>query len=332
MATPGDDGGHQITGYEVQRDSGSWTPTGSAEPGYTATGLTNDTEYHFRVRARNTLGVGAPAGPVSATPAELAAPANFRVLNGTLTNGVWYPGSNSVELEWDLPGEGVGNHLTRYWVRPGYTCPEGSDGGRNLPAIRGDCPLLTLYTQYGTRTTGFTDTATVGLTYIYRIQAYKRDETPGTTGDRVFGSAAEITVRSPDLPPFVPTASTGLTLSSHTRGTLLILKGDWDDVPNAPAYVIQIRRHNRDFANTPTGALSSIKAWSGPQLYGADGNYFHNPARSNYVLGVNTRNNDRLAYDTLYYVRVGTCLTVDCNLDDAAFAPERSVRTPADPN
>ena len=44
------------------------------------------------------------------------------------------------------------------------------------------------------------------------------------------------------------------------------------------------------------------------------------------------RNDDRLDYNTLYYVRVGTCLTVDCNLNYAAFTPERSIRTPADPN
>ena len=328
---PDDDGGHPITGYQVKRDSGSWTATGSALPGYTATGLTNDTEYQFRVRARNTLGAGAAAGPISATPAELAAPWNFRVVNSTLTNGVWCPDSNDVELDWVLPDKGVGNHLTCYWVRPGYTCPEGRDGGRNLPVIDGDCPLLTLYTQYGTRNTGFTDTATVGLEYVYRIQAYKRDETPGTTGDRTFGSAAEITVRPPDLPPFVPTPVTGLTVRSSTRGTLLVLRVDWNDTPNAPAYVIQIRQHDSDFANTPTGALNSINRWSGPQRYGADGKYFHKPARSDHVLAVNPRNDNRLDYNTLYYVRVGTCLTVDCNLDDAVFT-ERSIRTPADPS
>ena len=234
-------------------------------------------------------------------------------------------------LDWVLPGEGVGNHLTRYWVRPGYTCPEGRDGGRNLPVIDGDCPLLTLYTQYGTRKSGFTDTATVGLTYVYHIQAYKRDETPGTPGDRTFGSAVEITVRPPDPPPFVPTPVTGLTLSSSTRGRLLALKVDWDNTPNAPAYIIQIRKHDGDFANTTTGARSSINAWSGPQLYGADGNYRHNPARSTYALEVDPGNDNRLDYGTLYYVRVGTCLTLDCNLDDAAFT-ERSIRTPADPN
>ena len=55
----------------------------------------------------------------------------------------------------------------------------------------------------------------------------QEDETPGTTGDRTFGSAAEITVRPPDLPAFVPTAVTGLTLSSHTWVRLLVLKADW---------------------------------------------------------------------------------------------------------
>ncbi len=336
---PGDDGGHPITGYQVRQDGGAWAATGSAVPGYTVTGLTNGTQYAFRVRARNTLGAGADAGPVSATPQELAAPANFRVINATLVNGVYEADSyEEVQLKWTSPQGGFGHHLTQYWVRPGYNnCPRGRDGGRNQTPIDGPCPLLTLYTQYtgnAVGDAGYLDTHSVGgLTYVYRIQAYQEDETLGTANDRTFGAAVEITVTLPDRPPFVPTASTGLTLSSGALGRKLTLAGNWDDIDHAPAYIMQVRKTGQTFNTDPTGSRSYIQAWSGPQLNGADGNFHHSPARSYYTVRARDgRYHHTLAYDTLYYVRVGTCLTVDCDLSDAAFTPERSIRTRGDPN
>ena len=35
--------------------------------------------------------------------------------------------------------------------------------------------------------------------------------------------------------------------------------------------------------------------------------------------------------NTIHYVRASTCLTVGCDLADAAFAAERSIRTPPEP-
>ena len=337
---PGDDGGHPITGYQVRQDSGNWAPTGSDSPGYTVTGLTNGTQYAFRVRARNTLGAGDHAGPVSATPQELAAPSNFRVINATLVNGVHEADSHEeVRLEWTTTQHGFGHHLTQYWVRPGYdNCPRGRDGGRNQTPINGPCPRLTLYTQYtgdtGVFDAGYLDTSSAGgLTYVYSIQAYQEDETPGTTGDRTFGAAAEITVRLPEEPPFVSTAPTGMTLSSGARGRKLTLAGNWDDIDHAPAYIMQVRKTDQTFNTDPTGSRSYIQAWDGPNLNGADGNFHHSPARSYYTVRARDgRDHSVLAYDTLFYVRAGTCLTVDCDLADAAFTPERSIRTPSDPN
>lgn len=62
---PEDDGGTNIECYVVERKDStykSWTKIGSYVRGttYTAGGLKQDVEYHFRVRAENSNGVGPP--------------------------------------------------------------------------------------------------------------------------------------------------------------------------------------------------------------------------------------------------------------------------------
>ena len=70
-------GGTSITGYEVhveRVDDGSvvhdWEPAGAALE-HTVTGLENEVEYRFRVRAVNQSGPGAPSNPLTATPVSL---------------------------------------------------------------------------------------------------------------------------------------------------------------------------------------------------------------------------------------------------------------------
>ncbi len=75
---PDDD---SITRYRVQQRKGtaawgSWTaiPGSDADTvSYTVTGLTNDSEYRFRIRARNSGGNGAASAVVEATPSASAA-------------------------------------------------------------------------------------------------------------------------------------------------------------------------------------------------------------------------------------------------------------------
>ena len=77
--TAGDDGGSAITGHKYQQKEGSgsygeWTaiadsaPKGANATSYTVTGLTNGTQYSFKVRAVNAVGDGAASGEDSATP------------------------------------------------------------------------------------------------------------------------------------------------------------------------------------------------------------------------------------------------------------------------
>ena len=269
------------------------------------------------------------AAAANAAPEDLAAPTNFRILNGTLTDGIWIADSNHVELDWDLPSKGLGNHLTKYWVRPepDLTCPQGHDGGQNQDVIDGPCPLLTIYTEYGTRNTGHTDIYAVGLKYVYRIEAYQYDSTPETPNDRTLGEMSEITVLTPPLPPFVPTAVTGLKAEATTHGSLLSIKMRWNEIKGAPAYIIQHRKHDEEF----DPSRNKINEWSGPQLYGADGKYTHTTASTRHSVRSTKRTNPILEYETLYHFRVGTCLSTKCDLADTVFTPEQSIRTPQNP-
>ena len=103
------------------------------------------------------LGDGAEEGPVEATP-RLPSATNFRVLNGTLQNGVYEITDRAPLLDWDVPDEAAGVRLGRYWERPGHTCPEGSDPDLDgSGAEPGSCPVLYLWNEFGTRQTGWTD-------------------------------------------------------------------------------------------------------------------------------------------------------------------------------
>ena len=192
-APPDDDGGHPVTGYEVRVDGAAWTAA-DAPTRHTVTGLANDVEYEFEVRASNTLGGGDPAGPVAATPGGLVAPSSFRVVGTAPVGGTYTVTAQRVALDWDLPSDAVGQRLTRTWMRPGHTCPDSVD------AIPDQCPEMILYEQHNTASTGFTDVYVAGGTYRYTARAID------TAGD--LGSPAHITVVVPAL-DFTPVAPRG---------------------------------------------------------------------------------------------------------------------------
>ena len=143
-----------ITGYEYQtRWAGvawsAWTAisgSGSTTTSHTVTGLTNGTEYRFKLRAVNVSGAGKPgpgASPwyVSATPQVLppAAPTGLTALAG---NG-------TVVLTWDDPSD---TSITRYeyqmrWTGVGWgswTAIPGSGSATRSHALTG----LTNGTEY----------------------------------------------------------------------------------------------------------------------------------------------------------------------------------------
>ena len=105
---PLENGGSEITGYEVTMDNWKNKVTKLAnELSHTYTGLTNGTAYTFVVRAVNANGVGAEsakvATPNNGTPAA--------VMNFTATAG-----SAKVSLAWDAPLKNGGSEITGYEI------------------------------------------------------------------------------------------------------------------------------------------------------------------------------------------------------------------------
>ena len=87
---PADDGGAAITGYEITTDNWANKQTKTAsELTHTSAGLTNGTEYTFKVRAVNTKGAGAES-EAKATPAAAVTPSAALNCYSIAADGVKY--------------------------------------------------------------------------------------------------------------------------------------------------------------------------------------------------------------------------------------------------
>ena len=68
---PASDGGAEVTSYRIETstDGDDWSELVSSVTGtkYADTGLTIGTTYYYQVTARNSVGLGATSGAVSAT-------------------------------------------------------------------------------------------------------------------------------------------------------------------------------------------------------------------------------------------------------------------------
>ena len=111
-AAPASNGGGEISDYSIQyRPTGvlTWTTvahTPSTVPGAVVTGLTNGTEYVFRITAINPVGSGL-AATVKATPMTI--PSASVIVSAT-------PGDSKVTLVWNAPANNGGGAITNYLV------------------------------------------------------------------------------------------------------------------------------------------------------------------------------------------------------------------------
>ena len=111
-----------VTGYQYQRSVGAgsfggWTNIADRDlvvvsdtaRSYTVTGLTNGTDYSFRVRAVNSVGGGAASNIASATPMGRAPspPTNLSAVAG----------DKRVTLSWGVPADNGGEPITGYEYR-----------------------------------------------------------------------------------------------------------------------------------------------------------------------------------------------------------------------
>ncbi len=177
---PDHDGGARVTGYRIERWTGSvWRAlvpdTGSTRTRHTLTGLTAATVYLLRVRALNAAGAGTPSGAVQAMTAAAPLLRPGRVAGLTATAA-----GDQVQLRWQAPTTGGPVEGYRVWRRTG---PAGTwilhvpDTGETVTQWR-DQRGLTPATVYG-----------------YAVQAYHAT----ATGDR----SAPVTVTTAGPPAAV---------------------------------------------------------------------------------------------------------------------------------
>ena len=118
---PASDGGADIRGYriEVSADGGAtWSDleanTGSAATTYTHAGLAPGTTRHYRVRAINTNGTGAPSNIASATTEEILPSAPRRLAARAR-------GTSAIDLSWTAPASAGGGAISGYRIEVSRT-------------------------------------------------------------------------------------------------------------------------------------------------------------------------------------------------------------------
>ncbi len=152
---PADNGGSPITGYKVEhrvRGSGNWNDSGHSGTGTssTITGLTNGTEYGFRVAAVNQVGTGPSSDPVYATPMDPDAPEPERP--GVPENVEVSPGDGVLAVMWNAPAHNGGAPVLGYQVEYAVSgSGDWMDAGHEGTATRLTITGLVNGTQYGVR-------------------------------------------------------------------------------------------------------------------------------------------------------------------------------------
>ena len=129
---PSDNGGAAITDYVIESsvDGTTWATVEdgvSTATTFTVSGLTNGTEYSFRVAARNDAGPGPYTATIQATPKGSSAPTGLAAVVAPEA-GV---GSTQVRLSWNAPASDGGATIQDYVIErstPGNPWVRVNDG------------------------------------------------------------------------------------------------------------------------------------------------------------------------------------------------------------
>jgi fibronectin type 3 domain-containing protein len=153
---PDDDGGSAITGYNVYRRIGSGSQvllatTGAGETTHVDGGLTNGTQYTYRVAALNAAGEGALSNAVTVVPSSSAtAPGAPQGLQASRARG----SALAIELSWSAPASDGGSPIATYFVyrraasETSFTFIESTPNGSATLFVDSSVARRTTYTYY----------------------------------------------------------------------------------------------------------------------------------------------------------------------------------------
>ena len=196
---PSSNGGSSITGYRIQvspSGTGNWTNlvgnTRNTNTTYADTGLSPGTTRHYRVRAINSVGPGAPSDVARATTTAAAAPDAPSNLTATAS------GRTEITLSWSSPSNHGGTAVT------GYQIEVSANAGGSW---------TNLETNTGSTSTRYTHTGlTEGDTRHYRVSAINSVGT-GTPSNVASATTGAVTV---------PDAPAGLTATASGPNAILL--------------------------------------------------------------------------------------------------------------
>ena len=251
-------GGDTITSHEVSTGGGT---TFSDIPnsahgqtnatGYTVTGLTNGTEYTFKLRARNNSGEGA-ASTATATPR--APPDAPDGLSAT-------PGDGRVTLSWTNPGD---NTIWKYQV---------STGGGNFTDISGSSWTTTTYTV-----TGLSNGTQYTLA-LRAVNAYGNGDPANAPAIPLWPAPANLSVtpgedRKATLTWDDPADSTiakyqvstdgGVNYTNIIGSSAATTTHEVTGLTNGTAYTLALRAAN-DLAGGTAAAITATPLWPAPK-------------------------------------------------------------------
>lgn len=153
---PGDNGGFTITEYTATSTPGSFTGTGSSSP-VTVTGLSNGTEYTFKVKATNSIGTGSESSASNGVTPTVQATVPDAPTIGTATA----TGSSTASVTFTPPGYDGGSTITGYKLYSNGT-PAGPWSGSNSPIVATGLTVDVGYTFYVKATNAIGDSSASG--------------------------------------------------------------------------------------------------------------------------------------------------------------------------
>ena len=206
--------------------------TGSSDTTFTDPTVEPDTQYDYKIRARNFLGLSDESSFVNAETSEApdgipAAPTGLAA--GTQTH-------DSITLSWDDPGDSA---IQSYQVlrRPRDRSVYGD--GQGAPGF------VVVADNTGAAGATYTDTSvTPNTRYVYSIKA--------RNALGLSAVSADVNAETPRDPQGVPATPTGLAVDSRTHNSITL---SWDDPGDSAIQSYQVLRRLRDIQLQPDLAV-----------------------------------------------------------------------------